>query len=141
MTILDHVGGAPLGALAVRVGDGTSGYKTLVKWLKVIYGHAEAVLGELAGEAQQQQFQTAMQLIQPHLKKFDEITATMLLPALADGQIAFVIDGKWTSKQWFPELDQGGKELPMFCPRALRACVSAWPMHTCLSMSSVKNGC
>jgi hypothetical protein len=113
LTILDHVGGSPLMAAAARVGAGTSAYKTLVKWLKTIYGHAEAVVGELLGEAQQQQIQTAVQLVLPHLKKFDEITATMLLPALADGQMALVVDAKWTSKHWFPELDQGGQELPM----------------------------
>ena len=37
----------------------------------------------------------------------------MLLPALADGQAGFVLDAKWTSKQWHPAIPPSEKALPM----------------------------
>ena len=32
---------------------------------------------------------------------------------LADAQTGLVLDSKWSSKKWFPELDQADTELPM----------------------------
>jgi hypothetical protein len=113
LTVLDHLGGSPLVAAAGRTSDPTPGYKELAQWVKVFYGHAEGVVKELAPEQVQQQFQTIMGTAKPFLKRFDEITATQLLPSLGGGQSAFVLDAQWTSKHWFPGLDQGDKSLPM----------------------------
>ena len=40
----------------------------------------------------------------------------MLLPALADGQIGFVLDAKIVSKQWFKEMPTASQPLPMLEP-------------------------
>jgi len=113
-SILNHLGGSPILAIAGRSEDATPSYKKLVSWIKTFYGHAEEVLKEVADEAQVEQVKTAIAQALPYLQRFDEITGGQFLPALADGQSAFVIDAKWSSKKWFPELDQGGQELPMF---------------------------
>ena len=110
--ILEHLGGSPLIAVAGRVGDPTPGYKMLAKWIKTIYGHADAVASDLA-PAVQQSFQQGLDMVGPFIKKFDDITGNQFLPALGEGEMALVIDAKWTSKQWFRELDQNGKSLPM----------------------------
>ena len=34
--------------------------------------------------------------------------------------MAIVVDGKWTSKNWFPEVDQQGEAMPMFELAGLR---------------------
>ena len=47
------------------------------------------------------------------LAKFDEITGTQFFPALGDGELALVLDAKWTSKQWFQGFDQRDKQLPL----------------------------
>jgi hypothetical protein len=49
----------------------------------------------------------------PLVKRLDEVTGTMLLPALADGQSGFVLDAKWTSKQWHTDMPATPKALPM----------------------------
>src|SRR5262249_10305279 len=46
-------------------------------------------------------------------KRLDDITGGEFLPGLGAGQGALVIDAKWTSRQWFPHVDQDGKALPM----------------------------
>jgi hypothetical protein len=112
LTIIDHLGGSPLIAVAGAIGDPTPGYRELVKWIKVIYGHAEAMAKEMFPDHWQQAEQ-GLGMVLPFLKKFDEITGTQFLPALGDGEAALVIDAKWTSKQWFKGFDQGGKDLPL----------------------------
>ena len=49
----------------------------------------------------------------PLFKRLDQVTGTMLLPALADGQVGFVIDAKWTSKQWIKAIPPTEKALPL----------------------------
>jgi hypothetical protein len=112
-SILNQLGGSPIIAIVGRSEDATPAYKKLVGWIKTFYGHADEVVKEVADEAQVEQFKQGVAQALPFLQRFDEITGGQFLPALADGQSALVIDAKWTSKKWFPELDQGGQELPM----------------------------
>jgi hypothetical protein len=123
LTVLDHLGGSPLVAAAGHTGDPTPGYREFVKWVKVFYGHAEAIIKESAPEGWQQKFQAFMEPLLPFFKRLDTITGTVLLPALGAGQSGFVLDAKWTSKNWFPGLDQGDKALPMLevgCVRSVK---------------------
>ena len=113
LTILDHFGGSPLIAIAGQVNDPTIGYRALVKFLTVVYGHLDAVAKEMVPEQVYQQSKQGVDMVLPFLKKFDEITGTMFLPALGAGEAALVLDAKWTSKQWYKDLDQHGKALPM----------------------------
>ncbi len=114
LTILDHVGGAPLIALAGRVNDPTPGYRDLVTWLKIIYGHLDGAAKELAPEQAYEQFKQGMEMVLPFLKKFNDITGDQFLPALGEGEMALAWDAKWKSKQWYQGFDQHGKDLPMF---------------------------
>lgn len=112
-SIMNQLGGSPIVAVVSRGEDATPTYKKLVGWVKTFYGHAQEAVKELAEEAQVEQFNTIVGQVLPYVQRFDEITGGQLLPALADGQQAFVIDAQWKSKKWFPDLDQGGQELPM----------------------------
>jgi hypothetical protein len=113
LSILQNLGGTPLAVVAESSGDPTPAYKTMSKWARVFFRHAEAAVEELAPENIAQQFKTGMEQVRPFLKRFDEITGNQLLPSLSDGETAMVVDAKWTSKQWFPGFDQNDKELPM----------------------------
>lgn len=100
LTLLNHVGGNPILALVGRSQLEVESYQTLVKWLKVIHGHVEEfALGQIPEEAKEA-YEKFGKTFFPLLKRLDEITGKMLLPALADGQTAFVLDGKWKSKHW-----------------------------------------
>jgi hypothetical protein len=113
LSILEHLGGSPLIAIAGRVNDPTPGYRNFANWIKTIYGHLDGAAKELAPEQQYQQFQQGMEQIVPYVKRFDEITGDQFMPALGDGELALALDGKWSSKQWFEGLDQAGKDLPL----------------------------
>src|SRR5207244_13636412 len=64
-------------------------------------------------EDKKQEFTRWNKALRPLLKQLDEVTGQMLLPALADGQGAFVLDAKWTSKQWHQDMPAADAPLPM----------------------------
>jgi hypothetical protein len=113
LTLLNHLGGDPILAVVGRSKGTLQRYRTLSKWIKTAYGDAEPIILERIGEQAKQKYEEVSKLILPLLKRWDEITSTMLLPSLADEQAGFVLDAKWKSKQWHPALPTGGKELPM----------------------------
>lgn len=113
LTLLDHVGGNPILAVVGRSRGTLENYQTLSKWIKTAYGHAEPLVLEKLEEQQKQKYEEVGKLVFPLVKRFDEITAKMLLPALADGQAGLVLDAKWKSKQWHPAMPASDKELPM----------------------------
>jgi hypothetical protein len=113
LSILDHLGGSPLLAIAGVVNDPTPGYKAFVELIRNVWVHAEAVGKEFAPEQVYQQFQQGLEMIKPFVKRLDSITGEQLLPALGAGEIALVVDAKWTSKKWFAEFDQHDAALPL----------------------------
>jgi hypothetical protein len=122
LTVLDHVGGSPLVVIAGRTGEPVAKYRTFVRWLTTFYGHAQGIYDDMFG-GEDNKLRAVMQVAQPFLKRFDEITASQTLPALGAGTDALVIDGKWTSKHWIPRLDQDGADLPMLelgCVRTVK---------------------
>jgi len=122
LSVLDHVGGSPLVVIAGRTGDPVTKYRTIARWVQIFYGHAAGVYDEMFG-GEDNKLRAVMQIAQPLLKRFDDITATQALPALGEGTDALVIDAKWTSKHWIPGLDQDGADLPMLelgCVRTVK---------------------
>jgi hypothetical protein len=116
LTILDHLGGSPFFAAAGRSKYTPENYQTLVKWIKVAYGYFEEIgLPQIPAD-DRQQFQQLAEAAKPILRRLDEATAKLLLPALADGQHGFVLDAKITSKQWLTVMPAQEKDLPMLEP-------------------------
>ncbi len=116
LTILNHAGGNPILVAAGRAKYSPEQYLMLVKWLKAGNGYIEEfVLPNLKGE-EKEKFEKFSKAMQPLLKRLDEATGKMLLPALADGQVAFVLDAKLTSKQWIQQMPKSDKPLPMLEP-------------------------
>jgi hypothetical protein len=112
----DHLGGDPIFAMGYgRKVDGTL-YATAVKWIKTIYGHAEEQILARLGDDEKDKYKKGAKAIFPLFKRFDEATRNLLLPALKDGSLAVVLDGKWTSKKWFPDIPAGDKAMPMLQP-------------------------
>lgn len=113
LTLLNHLGGDPILASVGRSKGTLEQYQAMSKWLKIAFGHAESLLLERIGEQEKQQYEQVGKLVFPLLKRFDDITGKMLLPSLADGQAGFVLDAKWQSKRWHPDMPTGDKPLPM----------------------------
>jgi hypothetical protein len=108
-----HVGGNPIAAFAFAGKVDGEGYKSMVKWMKKAYGHAEAIFLDKADDDAKKQYREATEAIFPLLKRLDEATANLLIPALKETGLAFVMDAKWSSKQWHRNLPESPKALPM----------------------------
>jgi hypothetical protein len=100
LELLNHVGGNPILAVVGRSKPSPEAYQTFVKWVKKAYGHAEEAFLPQLGANEKDQYEEFKKAFFPLLKRLDETTAKMLIPALADGQSGFVLDAKWSSKQW-----------------------------------------
>lgn len=116
LTLLNHVGGSPIFAAVARAQYSPEAYPKLVKWLRVGWGYADEFLVPQLDDNQKEQYQKVMKVATPLLKRLDETTGQLLVPALADGQAALVLDAKLSSKQWFVAMPQSGKPLPMLEP-------------------------
>lgn len=112
LTLLDHVGGDPLLAAVWRSGTTVEDYKEAVKWAKVAAGHLKTVVAEKAPDAAPV-VENVLKEFGPLLAELNEITETLWLPALADGQQAVVVDAKWASRQWHQALPETARPLPL----------------------------
>lgn len=65
------------------------------------------------------QFDKAVELVGPLLRRMDRVNRKMLIPALADGQAGLVIDTKLTSEQFAKSLPGTDEPMPMFEPALL----------------------
>jgi hypothetical protein len=118
LSLLNHVGGSPLLATVGRTKFGAAEYRLVVSWLVKLHGYfEELVLPNLPPEFVQS-YRGIWLVVQPALRRIDEATAKMLFPGL-DGQRAFVLDAKITSKQWHPLLPPSDRPLPMLEPAVL----------------------
>ncbi len=113
LTLLDHVGGNPILAVAGRSKNSGQAYAFLSKWVKVAFAHGEDIFVEKLPKEDKEKYQEARKALLPLFARLDEITGKMLLPALADEQTALVIDARWKSKQWQQAIPMADKPLPM----------------------------
>lgn len=116
LTLLDHVGGSPIFAAVARAKYSPDAYPKLVKWLRTGWMYVDDFVVPQLDDTQKEQYQKIMKVATPLLKRLDETTGQLLLPALADGQVGLVLDGKLSSKQWFVAMPASDKALPMLEP-------------------------
>jgi len=114
LRILDHFGGNPIfAAVGAMKADGT-GYKAMVKWLQIAYGHLEGIFMDKADDDAKNEYKKYSKVFFPLLAKLNDTTTNLLIPSLENGALGIVIDAKWTSKQWLKFAPESPKPLPMF---------------------------
>lgn len=113
LTLLNHVGGSPILAAAGRSKQQSEGYATLAKWVKAGWIYVEELVPARLGDDEKKEFAAWTKALKPLARRLDEVTGTMLVPSLADGQAALVLDAKWTAKAWFPGQPPAARPLPM----------------------------
>ena len=114
LDLLRHVGGNPIFGLVARNKVDLSDYDVLVKWVKVGYGYFhEFALPNIPEREKAEKFLTAAI---PLFDRLDRANREMLIPALADGQTALIIDRKLASKQFFDSQPATEKPMPMIEP-------------------------
>jgi hypothetical protein len=113
LTLLNHVGGSPLLAIVGRTRYTPENYQTFVKAIKTLSGHFEEIILPKLDADKREKYEQVAKVFHPLLQRLDKATGTLFLPALADGQKAFVLDDKLTSKQWVQVLPPTDKALPI----------------------------
>lgn len=116
LSLLNHLGGAPIFFYACRRKYRPEKYEVLVKWVDRIGAYIdEFVPGEL-GENELAQYQQAKKVLLPLLARIDNANRKMLIPAFRDGQGALVLDANAQSKQWLAMISPAEKLLAMIEP-------------------------
>ncbi|HZZ73021.1 MAG TPA: hypothetical protein VFE24_12275 [Pirellulales bacterium] len=116
LTLLDHVGGAPLAFSVSRSKSDIANYDRLVKWANVAYKYFEDFGVPTIPQEGLPQYKKFKQSFLPLIARLDQTTRNKLYPALMDGQFAFVLDAQISSKQWFKPLTPTKEALPMIEP-------------------------
>ncbi len=116
LDLVQHVGGTPLLAVVGRGRVSTDDYRQFVEFAKLAHGYFdELALPQMPPDAQAQ-YRQMMDFAKPLLQRASDATEKMLLPGLADGQCAFVLDAKLSSRQWFKGMPRSANPLPMLEP-------------------------
>ena len=116
LTLMNHLGGSPLVAIVGRAVGLLEKYQMVAKWVKIADRHVDEILVPRLDGDQKDKYEQVIKVVHPFCERLDKVTRTLLLPALADGQCAFVLDGRLKSKQWFAAMPAAEKPLPMLEP-------------------------
>jgi hypothetical protein len=116
LTILGQLGGTPLLFYAERTVNDPEGYKLLSKWVRTGWGYVEEFGVARMPEEEREKYNAFMKEARPILTRLDRVTGEMLVPALAEGQSAFLLDAKLTSKRWHQNMPPAEKPLPLPLP-------------------------
>ena len=114
--LLGHIGGSPVFAIAVRETSSAQQYAFLAKWAARAFDHAERLAVPRMPEDEREKLQQAFDMARPLFRRADVATRDMLLPALADGQLALVIDRRLHSDRFLEVLPATRTPLPMLEP-------------------------
>jgi len=122
LTILNHIGGDPMLAVASRSKDSEKEYDAIVNIVDMTLGYVEDfAIGQIKPDTEREEAKAAFEKVESLLEKLDKANRELLLPALADGQSALVIDMKLKSKQFIPQMPKSAKALPMIEPAVIIA--------------------
>lgn len=113
LSLTDHVGGNPILWIVGRGKFDPETYQAFAKRLSALYGHAEEAVLTKLDDDQKEQFNAVRKTVIPLIKRLDEITGTLFLPAVRDGQYGFVLDAKWASKHWFAQAPETPRALSL----------------------------
>jgi len=114
--LLEHTGGAPLAAAAFRVKNDPSQFEDFSSWVDMGWSFFLKYLVPKADEDDQEKIEEVDEHLAPLGSKFIGIVRAKILPSLADGQMAFVIDGKSSTKRLHQSLPSAAEPLPLVEP-------------------------
>jgi len=112
LTLLHHVGGAPLLAVVAHVPNQPGDYDELVTGLKE-FGELIDEASASWSEEKKKEYARIAKAVRPLLARLNDTTGQLLVPALAEGQCAIVVDAKWSSNRWHKDMPVFNKPLPM----------------------------
>jgi hypothetical protein len=114
--LLQHVGGNPLLGVVARNRVNVADYDMFVKWAKVGYGYFKEFALPTMPAKDREKAEKFLETALPLVSQWDKANRELIFPALADGQIAFVVDGRLTSDHFLAQVPATEKPMPMAEP-------------------------
>ena len=114
--LLQHVGGNPILGIVVRQRVSPANYDLLSKWAKTAYGYFEEFGLPMMPDEDRRKLEDFLKGALPLVERLDKTNRELLIPAMADGQLALAVDGKLRSKRFVDEMPAAEEPLPMLEP-------------------------
>ena len=132
LPILTHLGANPLLAFAMRAQHRPENYERIVKVLAKGRMYFEKYGLPQLDERDRENYKAIGEIAFPILARVDKVNREMLLPALADGQIAVVVDTALKAKKWHDKLPATGEETAIPMPALVLGMADAGLMDKAL---------
>lgn len=116
LDLLEHAGGAPLAATMLRLRTDVPRFDHVVAWLDMGWKFFTKHLLPQADESVQERVADFEKHVVPLGRKFVAIVRRAFVPALAGGQIGFVIDSKGRTPRLHKDLPGAEQPLPLVEP-------------------------
>jgi hypothetical protein len=113
LSILEHVGGAPLFVVAFHGRQVMEQYNFTVRWLERAWHLARRAAEEKLDSSDQVLWQKLEPQMTALMEVIGRITRETIMPELTDGQCALVVDAKSSSRRWHRALSEAAEPLPM----------------------------
>ena len=116
LTLLEHAGGSPLGAVVVRTKNDPSQFEDFVAWTDMGWSFFQKYLLPKSDGEFQESFDAIDEHLAPLGVQFVDILRTKILPSLADNQLGFVLDAESKSRRPHRDLPSSAEPLPLIGP-------------------------
>lgn len=116
LDLLEHTGGAPLGAVVFRVKNDPQQFDDIVSWAGMAWNFFTKYVLVKAEDGDRERVGLLQKHLGPLADKLVGTVRTKLLPALADGQIGLVLDAKSRTKRLQAGLPAAAEPLPLTEP-------------------------
>jgi hypothetical protein len=116
LDLLEHTGGAPLGAVVFRVKNDPQQFEDLVSWGGMAWKFFTKYVLAKADDEARERVELVDKQLGPLAAKVVATVRTKILPALADGQIGLVLDAKSRTKRIQAGLPEAAEPLPLTEP-------------------------
>lgn len=113
LELLNHLGGSPIAAFVARAKYSPEHYDTFVEWAKVAFGYFNEFAPKQMDDEEKAKYEEFKKYAKPLVARLDNATRELLIPSLADGQSAIVLDAKIKSTQWHGDMPKAREALPM----------------------------
>ncbi|MCE9551929.1 MAG: hypothetical protein K8T91_00930 [Planctomycetes bacterium] len=132
LPVLTHLGANPLLAFAMRAHHRPENYERMVKVLAKGRMYFEKYGLTRLDDRDKENYKVISDIAFPILTRLDKVNREMLLPALADGQIAMVVDAGLKAKKWHDKMPATGEETAIPMPALVLGVADAGLMDKAL---------
>ena len=116
LDLLGHTGGSPLLSIVTRAKAPPDQFDDFVDWGNMAWSFFRKNLLVKADDDDRERFEQASQQLVPLAERLVATLRTKILPAVADGQAAFVVDGKEKAKRLQNSIPASAEPLPIVAP-------------------------